>query len=353
MRTRIIFAVLVVLSVLSVPSFGQLDRGTLTGIVTDSSGSVVPGARITIRNADTGSVYNGATTAVGQFNVPNLPIGRYDITFESTGFKALVRRGIELRATQVARVDAVLEVGAVSESVEVTVAVTRLQTDTAEVGSSMSNNNLTSLPMIIGGGQAKARTIEDLAYKIMPGAYGNVWNSYLNGTPAMSKESLIEGASATVTQPGTTAESSISMESVQEFKLQTSSMSAEFGRTLGGVFNYVMKSGSNVPHGTAYLAVRNEAFNANTFINNFRGLPRSGTAGKITPAVLGGPSTFRKCTTDTTGRSSISPTSATRNGQVALAPRTTTFRFRISTPGISAACSAPPLGKRMLSATTC
>jgi hypothetical protein len=126
------------------------------------------------------------------------------------------------------------------------------------------------LPLSIAG----ARLVENFAYAITPGVSGNSWTSNINGSSAFSKETLLDGATVTTYLSGHFGESSVSMEALQEMRIQTSGMSAEFGRAQAGVFNYVMKSGQNEIHGSAYGMLRNEALNANTFPNNARGLKR-------------------------------------------------------------------------------
>jgi hypothetical protein len=161
-------------------------------------------------------------------------------------------------------------VGSVIETVSVTAALPKLQTDSPEVGTSLDNKQLLELPLTFSG----ARLAENFAYKVTPGVSSNNWTSNINGSTAFSKETLLDGATVTTYLSGHFGESSVSVEALQEFRIQTSGMSAEFGRAQSGVFNYVMKSGQNRIHGSAYGALRNEAFNANTFANKFRGLPR-------------------------------------------------------------------------------
>ena len=251
--------------------FGQLDRGTLTGVVLDSSGALIPGARVTVTNAATGVSHTAVTTSAGQYTVPNLPPGTYDLTFEAPGFKRLVVRGVELGATEVRRVDARLEVGAVVEVLNVTAAMPRLATDTPEVGTSLSAQQLVDLPLSIAGG----RFAGNIAFRLTPGVHGTSYHAHINGSTTASYETLLDGAPVTTNRAGHFGEQSISMEAIQELKVQTSGISAEFGRMQAGVFNYVMKSGTNEWHGSAFGALRNEALNANTFVNNFRGVPRA------------------------------------------------------------------------------
>ncbi|MBE0658959.1 MAG: TonB-dependent receptor, partial [Bryobacteraceae bacterium] len=256
--------------VLAAPLAAQLNRGTITGIVTDSTGASVPAAQVTVKQTATNMTTRVATTDSGQYNVPNLPPGLYEITVEATGFKKFVLSNAELRATDVIRIDAVLDVGSMVETIEVAASVERVQTDSPQVGTSLTNSGLIDLPLSFSG----ARNMENFAYKLTPGVAGSSWTSHINGSTTASKEVLIDGASTTTNRGGHNGESTVSLEAVQEFKIQTSGMSAEFGRFQAGVFNFVMKSGTNQLHGTAYGALRNEALNANTWVNNFRGVGR-------------------------------------------------------------------------------
>ena len=254
----------------SVLAIAQLNRGTVTGTVTDSMGAVIPGVTVSIRNVETNAAYKTGSTGVGQYTMPNLPVGSYELAFEAEGFKKLIRSNVPVNATEVVRIDAVLQVGSITESIEVTAEIPRVQTESPEVGTSLSVSQLVELPLSFGN----ARIAEDFAYKISPGVSGDSYNSHVNGSTSFSKETLLDGASVSTFRAGDFGQLSTSIEALQELKVQTSGMSAEFGRTQAGVFNFVMKSGTNQLHGSAYGALRNEAFNANTFGNNARGLVR-------------------------------------------------------------------------------
>ena len=255
----------------SLSLYAQLNRGSITGVLSDSTGAVIPTAKVTVKNLANGAVYETQTNSNGQFTTPNLPPGSYEVAFEAASFKRLVRSGIELGATEVARVDASLEVGAVTESVQITAEAEKLQTETPEVGTSLRNRELIDLPLSFGG----ARLAENFAYKVSPGVSGSSWTSNINGSTNYSKETLLDGATVTTYLSGHFGESSVSVEAIQQFKIQTSGMSAEFGRTQAGVFNYVMKSGANQIHGSVFGELRNEALDANSFVNNSRGTPRA------------------------------------------------------------------------------
>ena len=253
-------------------AFAQLDRGTLAGTVTDQTGALVPAVKITIRNTATNATYETTTNAAGQYTVPNLPVGSYEVTFQAAAFKKLVRSGITVSVTEVAHVDASLEVGSLAESIEIAAQAPRLESDTPLVGTSLTNKELTDLPVSWG---SEGRVVEYFAYKIMPGLYGDPWTSHINGSTSFSKETLLDGVTVTTYLSGHFEEGSVSAEALQEFKVQSSGMQAEFGRSQAGVYNYVMKSGTNSYHGSVYGSLRNEALNANTFVNNSRELKRT------------------------------------------------------------------------------
>lgn len=264
-----ILAVLVLLVVWQTAE-AQQDRATLTGIVTDSTGAVVPTVKVEVRNAATNAVYNSETNALGRYVIPNLPVASYKLTFESPGFRTYVREGVTLAVGQVARIDVQLEVGPTAESVEVTAEAPLLQTESPEVGAVLDNRKVTDLPLSFSGG----RSPEMFAYLLSPGVEGDPWESRINGSYTFTKEVLLDGASTTTYLAGDFGQASPSLEALEEFKVQTSGMSAEYGRTGGGIFNFVMKSGTNDWHGTAMALFRNESLNANTFSDNYYGNPR-------------------------------------------------------------------------------
>lgn len=278
-------AIVLCLAAIALPLMGQLNRGTITGVVTDATGASVPAAQVTVKQNATNMTTRVATSDSGQYNVPNLPPGAYDITIEAKGFKKFVLSSAELRATDVIRIDAVLDIGSMVETVEVAATLERVQTDSPQVGTSLTNAGLIDLPLSFSG----ARNMENFAYKLTPGVAGNSWTSHINGSTTASKEVLLDGASTTVNRGGHNSESTVSLEAVQEFKIQTSGMSAEFGRFQAGVFNFIMKSGSNQLHGSAYGALRNEALNANAWVNNFRNQPRPLDRRQNGAGAIGGP----------------------------------------------------------------
>src|ERR1041385_2861591 len=123
-RTQLYVALVLILTASMADA--QLSRGSLTGVVTDSTAAVIPNAKVTVTNPNNGATWQTVTNANGQYSIPNLQPGSYELTFEAPSFKKLVRSGVELSATEVLRIDATLEVGAVTDSVQITAESPRL-----------------------------------------------------------------------------------------------------------------------------------------------------------------------------------------------------------------------------------
>jgi hypothetical protein len=258
-------------TLLSLSVIAQLDRGTITGTVTDASGAVVPNTRITIKNVATNAVYQTITTGAGDYTAVNLPSGTYELTFEAPGLQKLVRPNIVVAVSETLRVDASLQVGESRNTVTVTAESEILQTDSPVVGQVLQNRQVNELPLSFGSG---GRDAENFALQLAAGVAGSAGGTEINGTPQFSKEVLVDGATATGYRSGDLSQESPSPEALQEFKVETSGMSAEYGRTSGGLFNFVMKSGTNQVHGSALFEFRNQDLDANTFLGNANGQAR-------------------------------------------------------------------------------
>ena len=228
----------------------QGDRGTLTGLVTDNSGSVIPVVVVTAVNMDSNSVFKSATTGAGAYTVPNLPIGNYRLEFVAPGFKKLERSSLQLTQGQVLRLDVILEIGSVTETIEVTAVASGIETDTPRVSTNMPNSQLRDLPISMNGGSL-GRSSEDWAFKLVPGLGGSSWSSRINGMSVQGqRETFFDGVPAGANISGVVAESTVSIEAVGEVNIMTSGYSAEYGRLAAGVFNYSLKSGTNEMHGS-------------------------------------------------------------------------------------------------------
>ena len=198
----------------SLSCFGQLDRGTITGTVTDASGAVIANTKITIKNNATNSTYQTVTTGAGDYTAVNLPSGTYELSFEAPGLKKLVRTNVVVAVSETIRVDASLQVGEAKDTVTVTADTRALQTDSAVVGQALQNRQVNELPLNFGSG---GRDAENFAIQLAPGVAGSASGTEINGTPQFSKEVLLDGATATGYRSGDFYQPSPSPVALQEF----------------------------------------------------------------------------------------------------------------------------------------
>ena len=252
----------------SAAAYGQAIQGTITGVVTDKSGAVVVGAKITVKNTDTGFLYAASTTATGNYTVPALPTGTYDLKVEATGFKQFDRKALTVEPASVMRIDVPMEVGAASETVTVTTEAPMLKTENSAAVSNVTVQSLQNLPiMVVNGGGTSAATagLRDPYALLMttPGtSYVASTSMSANGNSGMNI--LIEGMTGNMVNPaGTiTDQTQPSAEAVQEVAVLTSNYSPEYGNISGAIMNVTMRSGTNQYHGSAYAYGVNEALNA-------------------------------------------------------------------------------------------
>ena len=261
----------VVLSLLAVAALAQSDRGTITGTITDPAGAVIPSASIEVKNQGTGTVYQGGTSTTGNY-VISLPVGRYEMSVTVTGFKKYVRQNLTVQVATDTRQDVQLEVGAATESVTVTEEAPLLKTESGEVSHQVTSDDANNLPVLtLGGNSASAfasgfGNIRDplAVSQLLPGVvFSTDAGLGVNGLPASTEAIRIEGQDATNgTWRQNTQISQSGMDAIQEVSVQTSNFAAEYGQAGGGFFNYTMKSGTNQFHGSGYIYLVNEAFNA-------------------------------------------------------------------------------------------
>ncbi|HXP87277.1 MAG TPA: TonB-dependent receptor [Bryobacteraceae bacterium] len=297
----------VLLLLAAVALFGQSDRGTITGTITDPGGAVISGAAVEARNVATGAVYQAASSATGNYTIAQLPAGAYEVDVTVMGFKKFVRAGLQVEVAGTLRIDAALEVGAASESVTVTEAAAQLKTEGGEVSHNISTQTLDDLPVLnmfgAAAGFGSANTLGNIrnplsAVQLLPGARITTDTILrVNGMPSNSQSINIEGQDATngfVKQANQINQAGV--EAIQEVAIQTSNFSAEYGQAGGGYFNYTMKSGTNQLHGSAYDYFVNEALNAGLpFTNNGNNLPiRNPLRQNDYGFTLGGPITIPK-----------------------------------------------------------
>jgi len=256
---------------LFVPATGlwaQSNRATITGTVTDTSGAIVPGVDVTATNTGTNVPMKTVSNQDGIYVIPNLFPGQYSVAFKRDGFETLVRPSVTLESTEVARIDATLKVGAVTQTVTVTTEAPVLDLERPSESTNMNGQVVTDLPLSIYGG---GRFVEDFAVAITPG-YSPVSSPYgavVNGGQWFTKEYTIDGTSGTSNIQGDSMEAGPSMEAVQELQAETSGLDAQSSVTGGGVMSFNLKSGTNKFHGSAFLYGHNELLDANTWTNDY------------------------------------------------------------------------------------
>ena len=244
----------------------QQDRATIAGTVTDPSGAVIPAVAITATNLETKVQTAAVTNGDGLYQVPNLPVGQYSVLFHKTGFESIERTNLTLTISQVAEIDVTLKIAAVAQVVEVTAAAPILQTQTNDLGGTVTLNAFRELPLSISGG----RDIMAFAFATTPGVEGNSWTTYIAGAQAFSNEVLIDGTLAQESETGQVLESEPHMEAVEEFRVDTGGTSGAAAMyTAGGTFSFILKSGTNQFHGSAVEFVQNEALNANSWMSDY------------------------------------------------------------------------------------
>lgn len=249
--------------------YAQNATGTITGTVTDPAGATIAGAMVQAKNAETGAQYQAASTTAGNYTIPQLPVGTYELSVSSPGFKTFVRSGIMMAAAQTARIDVMMEVGAATESVTVEANASMLKTEDASVSHNVTVANLDQLPMLgVGPSQAGSSGIRNPnnVVELVPGTfYQPNSNVKVNGAPTNSERYNVEGMDATNQLISfAPAETQPSVDAVQEVAVQTSNFAPEFGAVGGGFFNVTMRSGTNQVHGSAYDYFVNEVLNAGT-----------------------------------------------------------------------------------------
>ncbi|MCA1650037.1 MAG: TonB-dependent receptor, partial [Acidobacteria bacterium] len=249
----------------------QTITGTITGIVKDASGGVLPGATITMIQVATERKETAVSDHQGRFTSAPLPLGDYRIEAVLSGFKSAARSGVTLTVDGVSRVDFVLELGNVQEVLDVSAQASLLDTNTSSVGKLVDNRRIAELPL-------NTRNVYSLIF-LTPGVSGTIGNAYgdlrytINGARPRTSDTLVDGVTATF--PTVTGGVGISVfpsvDAIQEFKVLGSTYAAEFGRSLGSVINVVYKSGSNDFRGSAYEFVRDSAFDSRDYFQKRRG----------------------------------------------------------------------------------
>ena len=274
----------------------QAVSGTILGSVQDSTGAAVPGASVTIVNSETGLTRAATTTSAGEYDVPSLPPGMYHVSAEMKGFKKISLSGIRLNVDQKARVDLKLEVGDVTESIQVQAAVPLVQSDSSELGVTVNESQIKELPLNGRDFVQLTRLIPGVTRGVPgsnnDGASNEGWRMsstiVANGMRTRDNNFLLDGIDNNELNLNTVIIFP-SVDAIEEFKVQTSTYSAEFGRANGGVVNIQIKSGTNAFHGSGFEFLRNDKFDANDLFNNKFGRAKPAFRQNQFGGTLGGP----------------------------------------------------------------
>lgn len=263
-------------------AIAQSVRGAIAGSVSDPTGALIPNADITATNQATGGKSVTHSTAAGVYRFPDLPLGTYTVTVSAPGFQTKTSTGVLVQVNSTASLNVTLASGAVSEVVTVDASGNLLQTESSDISGTVSSKQIEDLPLSLAQGVGGLRSPESFVF-LLPGTTGpgsattggagqannGVFLSRLAGGQAYGAEVLLDGASIQRSENGSSFdETSPSIEALQEFKVTTSTPSAEFGRTTAGIESFATKQGTNNYHGTVFALVKNRAFDANSWFNN-------------------------------------------------------------------------------------
>lgn len=287
MRLRFALSLFVAVVLITGAALGQSPNGTISGLVLDPSGRTIAGADILVVNDATGVKYPGSTNGEGIYAVPNLPPGPYRIQVSRIGFKTLIKPDVVLNVQSAVAINFTLPVGAVSETLTVEAGAPLVNTESATVSTVVDRQFAENLPL---NGRS-FQTLIDLS----PGVVLTVSSGFdagqfsINGQRAASNYWMVDGVSANIgvgsfggnglagalgsftAQGGTN--SMVSVDAMQEFRIQTSTYAPEFGRTPGGQISIATRSGTNQFHGTVFEYLRNDVLDASNWFNGYTNNP--------------------------------------------------------------------------------
>ena len=270
--------------VLTSLALAQSERGQISGVVVDASGAAVAGAKLVIQNKATNARLELTSSSNGDYTAPNLPTGTYRLEATAGGFKKFVEDNLILNAGASIRADIKLQLGAVSETVEITAAAAQVQTENARASTSVSNKLVDELPLVVGGEMRSPFGLVTVAAEAkgsgsklsLGGGQTRAWNATMDGT-SIATNRAADAQEIAYTAP--------SLEAITEFTVDTNGFKAEYGQAGGGVMTFVSKSGGNQFHGNAYEFLRNDKMDARGFFAPRRAVYKQNDFG----ATFGGP----------------------------------------------------------------
>jgi hypothetical protein len=276
------------------PGFGQTFYGSIVGSVADATGGSVPQANVTLTNLGTAERRTMMTDDSGNYQFVNLVPGQYKVEVEKAGFRRFAREPITVEVQSAVRIDIPMQVGDVTQVVEVTAQTPLLQTENASLGHVVESRKLREMPLngrnvfglvalvpgVVPGGQSGTTPTGT-----NPFAWGNF---QIGGGQSNQSAAFIDGAPINAVYSNLTALVP-TQDAIQEFRVQTNNLGPEFGHLAGGAVNLTTRSGTNTFHGSVYEFFRNRELNANTFFNNRAGVQRPAFSQNQYGTNIGGP----------------------------------------------------------------
>jgi hypothetical protein len=271
---------------LSPSLLAQGERGAITGVVTDETGAVIPGAEVVATNQNTGVTWTAVTSDTGVYRVPYLPPGTYSVAASLTGFKTSVAENQLVRVAQTITIDFTLQIGELTETITVS-SEAKLLENTSEISTETTELEFHTWPIFVSDGQ---RQLQNFMFTSMPGTEGGTFEGSIDGGQAYTHEILIDGISLGRFDltGGSNNEFSPSVDATSQFALQKGTISAQYGGTQTSVANFVMKSGANDFHGSVYWFNQNQNMRAKSWQENRSGADKQGYIDNSFGAHIGG-----------------------------------------------------------------
>ncbi|MET0554607.1 MAG: carboxypeptidase-like regulatory domain-containing protein, partial [Vicinamibacteria bacterium] len=293
---RVVPVACALVALMPLPLAAQAVSGTILGEVADTTGAVIPGATVTLTNAGTGFTRTVVSDGKGEFTAPSIPTGTYTVTAEMQGFKKVTMANVVVGVDQKIRVPLKLDLGAMTEVVEIQAEVPLVQTSSSDLSATITEEQIKTLPLNGRNFVSLTRTVPGVVRGIpganIDGAGSLAWRASAsfsaNGHRPRDNNFMLDGVDNNETWLQTVVIFP-AVEALDEFKMQTSTYSAEFGKSLGGVVNLQIKSGSNAYQGSVFEFLRDDRFDANNFFNNRAGRPKPDFRQHQFGATLGGP----------------------------------------------------------------
>ncbi len=268
-RFRGSFAIIFGLMLAALMLWGQVETGQISGTVQDATGAVVPNVTVTAKSVTTGTMRSTVTNTAGVYVLPNLSPGDWEVTLSASGFSTQKRR-VTVDVGSKVTMDAKMEVGQTSTTVEVNAGAVQVNTESQTVSNTINTQQVTELPSLTRNPYDFVATVPNVTSDMQS---GRGVGYAVNGMRSSSTNVMLDGVANNDDFTATVGQQ-VPLDSVQEYQVVTSDFSAEYGRASGGVVNVMTKSGSNDFHGSAYEFNRVSALASNGYFNNANDLPK-------------------------------------------------------------------------------